>query len=80
MDLQTRKLNVITFLARLQDEIFFEKIENYILKKQVDFKNEINFRPFTVDELIHRVQKSEQDLKAGNFKTQEELEKMSVNW
>ena len=27
MDLQTRKLNLITYLAQMQDENFFEKIE-----------------------------------------------------
>jgi len=30
MDLETRKLNLITYLAQLQDESFFEKIENYL--------------------------------------------------
>ena len=33
MDLQTRKLNLITYLAQLQDENFFEKIEKYIFTK-----------------------------------------------
>jgi len=78
MDLQTRKLNLITYLAQLQDENFFEKIENYVLRKTK--KEESEFKPFTVDELVARIEKSENDFKNGKFKTQEEIEKISANW
>ena len=78
MDLQTRKLNLITYLAQLQDEIFFEKIENYILRKSKEKTEE--FRQFSVEELISRIEISEQDYKNGKFKTQEDLEKISANW
>jgi len=78
MDLQTRKLNLITYLAQLQDENFVEKIENYILRKAKNEKSE--FKPFTVDELISRIKKSEEDFKNGRFKTQDEIEKISANW
>ncbi|MFK7747971.1 MAG: hypothetical protein AB8B65_06260 [Kordia sp.] len=77
MDLQTRKLNLIAYLAQLQDEKFIEKLEKFILRKQEDTSEYI---PFTVDELIHRIQKSENDIKNGNFKTQDDLEKLSGNW
>lgn len=79
MDLETRKLNLITYLAQLQDESFFEKIENYIFKK-LEKEDHSEFRPFTVEELINRVEKSEQDVKNGKFKSQEDLEKISANW
>jgi hypothetical protein len=61
MDLQTRKLNIITYLAQLQDEILFEKIENLI------FKNDKNteFNPFNVNEFISRIEKSEDDFLNG---------------
>ncbi|KMQ72737.1 hypothetical protein [Chryseobacterium koreense] len=78
MDLQTRKLHLITYLAQLQDENFFEKIENYILRKAKNEDSEL--KPFTVDELISRIEKSEDDFKNGSFKTQEEIEKISANW
>lgn len=78
MDLQTRKLNLITYLAQLQDENFFEKIESYILRKTK--KEEFELKPFTVDELLARIEKSEDDFKNGRFKTQEEIEKISANW
>ena len=78
MDLQTRKLNLITYLAQMQDENFFEKIENYILRKSKEKTEEL--RQFSVEELISRIEISEQDYKHGNFKTQEDLEKISANW
>ena len=79
MDLETRKLDLITYLAQLQDEVFFEKIENYILRK-FEKEDHSEFRPFTTKELINRIEKSEQDFKEGRYKSQEDLEKFSVNW
>lgn len=79
MDLETRKLNLITYLAQLQDESFFEKIENYILRR-FEKEDHSEFRPFTSEELISRIEKSDQDFKSGNYKSQEELEKSSANW
>lgn len=78
MDLQTRKLNLIAYLAQLQDENFFEKIENYILRKSKEKTEE--FRQFSVEELISRIEISEKDYKNGNVKNQEDLEKISANW
>lgn len=79
MSLRTRKLNLITYISELKDEKFFKEVEDYILKKQPQNPNP-DFKPFTVDELIERVKKSEQDYKKGEFMTQEELEKVSENW
>lgn len=79
MSLHSRKLNLISYISELKDEKFFEEIEKYILKKQPKEPNP-DFEPFTVDELIERVKKSENDFKHGRFKTQEELEKISGKW
>lgn len=78
MDLQTRKLHLISYLAQLQDELFLEKLETYILKQEKEQQAE--FKPFTVEEFIKRIEKSELDFKNGRFKSQEELEKMTANW
>jgi hypothetical protein len=79
MDLQTRKLNLISYLAQIQDEGVFDKIESYILqRKSKDNKSKPS--PFTIEEFINRIEKSEEDLKKGNFKSQDELEKISENW
>ncbi len=78
MGLQTRKLNLITYLAQIKDEIFFDKLENYILKKEVERNPDL--KPFTIEELINRIEKSELDFENGNIKSQEDLEKISANW
>ena len=77
MDLQTRKLNLISYLAQLQDENFIDRIEKFILRKQ---ESGSDMKPFTIDELIDRIQQSENDYKMGNIKSHEELEKLSENW
>jgi hypothetical protein len=78
MDLQTRKLNLITYLAQVQDEVLLEKLESYILKNEREFYSEL--KPFTIEELVNRIKKSELDYKEGKFKSQEDLEKTSTNW
>lgn len=78
MDLQTRKLNIIAYLAQLQDEAFFEKLETYILK--IEKEHSVEIKPFTLDELIIRVEKSESDFKKGRFKSQEDLAKIVAKW
>ena len=77
MDLQTRKLNLISYLAQLQDENFLRKIENFILSKK---QKDSDLKPFTEDELIARIKKSEEDFKNGKYKTQNDLEEISANW
>jgi len=79
VDIQTRKLNLITYLAQLQDESFFEKIEEYILSK-LEKEDHSDFVPFAIDTLVNRIEKSEEDFKNGKFKTQEDLENQSATW
>ncbi len=79
MDLQTRKLNLISYLAQIQDERILSKIEDYILKRKAkDDKSDL--KPFTLNEFVNRIEKSEDDFKKGKFKTQDDLEKISENW
>lgn len=78
-DFQKRKLNLITYIAELKDEEFFEKIENYILRKNPE-TNDSDFSPFTIEELLERIKMSEQDYENGRVKSQEELERESANW
>ncbi|SEN08260.1 hypothetical protein SAMN05421856_11441 [Chryseobacterium taichungense] len=60
MDIQTRKLNLITYLAQLQDERFFNEIEEYILSK---VEKEDHTRPFSIEELNKRIDQSLEDSK-----------------
>ena len=65
MDLQTRKLNLITYLAQIKDELFFDKLENYILNREIE--NNPDLKPFTIEELVSRIEESELDFKNGKF-------------
>ncbi|MDO5509262.1 MAG: hypothetical protein Q4F57_01065 [Weeksellaceae bacterium] len=78
MDLQTRELNLITYLAQLQNENFFEKFENYIFKNSRETNQE--FTSFSADKLISRIEKSEEDFRNGKVITQDDLEKVCANW
>ena len=79
MDFQTRKLNLIAYLAQIQDESILNKIESFLLKGKAN-DNEIPVKPFTLEEFINRIEKSEQGFKTGKFKSQDELEKISEKW
>lgn len=74
-DLQTRKLNLISYIAELKDEKFIEKIEKYILKRK---SNNPDLSPFTIEELVERIKTSESDYANGKIKTQDELESESA--
>jgi predicted transcriptional regulator len=78
MDLQTRKLNLIENLIRLQDEKTFRKIEE-IVNKSLTSDDKI-LKRLTKKELMERAKKSNADYQAGHFKTQERLEADSKNW
>ena len=74
-----KKLNLITYLAQLQDENVLEKIENYIFTKIRNVKKD-DFKVFSTEELLNRIEKSKKNYKDGNYKTQDDLEKISANW
>jgi hypothetical protein len=78
MDLQTRKLNAIEYIAGLEDESIFNKIELAILENKV--RSERKLKPFTQKQLSDRAEKSNRDYSAGRYKTQEALEKESESW
>jgi hypothetical protein len=80
MDLQTRKLNAIEYLAGLRDEKIFRKIESTITEVQKTQIEKRNIKPFTQKQLMDRAKKSSQDYLTGKNKTQEQLEKESENW
>lgn len=80
MDLQTRKLNAIEYLAGIRDEKVFRKIESTITEVQKAQIEKRNVKPFTQQQLLDRAKQSEQDYKSGKIKDQEQLEKESENW
>jgi len=78
MDLQTRKLNLIEYLIRLQDEKMFKIIEDSINKSMKTNDKEI--KPFTQEELISRANESNANYLNGDTKTQDQLETESKDW
>ncbi|MDO9581411.1 MAG: hypothetical protein Q7J06_12765 [Bacteroidales bacterium] len=78
MDLQTRKLNAIEYIAGLHDENILNKIELTILENKI--RNDRKLKPFTQKQLLNRDERSNKDYKAGKYKTLEELEKESETW
>jgi len=78
MDLQTRKLNAIEYIAGLKDESIFNKIELAIFENKV--RNERKLKPLTQKQLLVRAEKSNEDYKTGKYKTQGVLEKESESW
>ena len=78
MDLQARKLKAIKYIAGLQDENIFNKIELAILENKV--RNERKIKPFTQKQILSRAEESNKDYQAGKYKTQEALEKESESW
>lgn len=79
MDIQTRKLNLITYLAQLQDESFFEKIEEYILSK-VEKEDHSDFVPFTMEELNKRIDQSLDDSKKNKITDSNDLLSEIEQW
>ncbi len=80
MDLQTRKLNAIEYLAGLHDEKIFSIIESAITEvRKIQFEKR-NTKPFTQKQLLERAKRSSQDYLSGKIKSQEQLENESENW
>jgi len=78
MDLQSRKLNAIEYIAGLENESIFNKIEIPIPENKV--RSERKLKPFTQKQLLERAEKSSREHSAGRYKTQEALEKESESW
>lgn len=70
MDIQLRKLNLITYLAQLQDESLLNEIEEYILSElgQGDYN-----KPFSIEELNERIDQSLEDSKNNRVTESNEL-------
>ena len=80
MDLQTRKLNAIEYLAGLHDEKIFGIIESTITEVRKIQIEKLNIKPFTHKQLLDRAKRSSQNYSSGNFISQEQLEKDSEKW
>ncbi len=72
MDIAVKKIELIEWLARLQDESLIQKIE--VLRKG-SIKDIYEQRmPKTKEDLQTKLDRSEQDIKTGKVHSQEEVE------
>lgn len=72
MNIAVKKVELIEWLARLQDEKLIERIE--IIKKG-SLKEAYELRtPKTMEELQEKLNQSEKDISSGNVHTQQEVE------
>ena len=72
MDIAVKKVELIEWLARLQDEKLIHRIET--LKKGSIKELYEQRMPKTMKELQKKLHKSEKDIKAGKVHSQEEVE------
>jgi len=70
MDIQTRKLNLISYVAQLQDEMFIKDIEDFIL---AELGKEGYDKPFSMEELNERTDQSLEDSKNNRVTESSEL-------
>lgn len=72
MDIALKKVELIEWLARLQDEKLIQRIEDL---RKGSAKDAYESRmPKTMEELQEKLDRSEQDFKAGRIHTQKEVE------
>lgn len=79
MDLAEKKVEIIEWVAALQDKSALKKLEK--LKKQsIKEAYEAKLKPLTKAELKARAKQSNKAIKAGKVTSIEDLEKESANW
>ncbi len=78
MDLQSRKLKLISYIAHLENESILNEMES-VYKIETGDESQYSLKPFTQVELEARIKLSIEDFKNGDFYTQEEMEKMSAS-
>lgn len=79
MDLQKVKLNVIQKIMGVTTPSLLDKI-NQLLDHEMIVGYTVNGEPLTIESYNKRLEEAENQLKAGEFITQEDLEKESENW
>jgi len=79
MDLQATKLEVMQKIMSISTASLLEKIDK-ILDKEMVIAYTVDGKPLTRELYNQRLKVAEQQLAAGEYVTQEDLEKESENW
>ncbi len=79
MDLKTAKLEVIQKIMNISTESLIEKIDN-LLEEELIVAYTAKGAALTKKEYELRLEKAEQQIAAGDYISQEDLEKEADNW
>lgn len=79
MDLQSTKINVMQKIMGVNKVSLLDKISK-ILDKEMVVGYTVEGKPLTRESYNKRLQAAEAQILAGEYQTQEELEKESENW
>lgn len=71
MDIQTRKIKFVQKFLKSKDEDMLLRFEELLKVLQAESGKELE--PFTLEELNHRIDQSEQDFENGRYKTSSEM-------
>lgn len=73
MDIQTRKMQFIEEYLRITDESLLEKL-TLLLRKERQKQLKATLRPMSQEELVEKLERSENDIAAGRVYSQSEVE------
>jgi hypothetical protein len=68
MNVQAEKLELITWLAQLQDVNLLERLKEFRRKAEAE-AYEASLKPMTVDELVARAEASNRAIEAGEYQS-----------
>ncbi|KGO93076.1 hypothetical protein [Flavobacterium subsaxonicum] len=77
MDIQSRKIEFVQEFLKLQSEEVISRLEK-LLKKETAKTRDL--KPFTMEELNARLDKSEEDFRNGRYISSEDLLKEIKGW
>ncbi len=77
MDIQTAKLNLIQWLAGLQDDSIIQKLLEFKGISETD-EYELTLKPISIEELVARAEASNKAIEKGEYVDIETLE--NENW
>jgi hypothetical protein len=79
MDISGKKVEIIEWVATLQDKSLLKKIEQ-LKKEAIKEAYEAKLKPMTKAQLKARAEESNKAIKAGRTTSIEDLQKESDNW
>ena len=74
MDIQSRKIQFVQAFLKLQSEEAISQLEDLLkMKSTIEFEQNSELKPMSVEEFNDRIDRSENDFKDGKYKSTSEL-------